>query len=155
MLSNLIISPSLVNALKLTEKPKIAGSIKGSGILKGTLKRPELKAKLTAKQLVYNEFKQGKEALVVDADLEVSEAGLFELKKLQAKSGKNQITATGRATEPYAITWDIKAVDLKQFSPQLSGSVVGKGFFKGSLDKPQINLKLSAFKADFANWKSL
>jgi translocation and assembly module TamB len=147
------ISPSLASALKLTEKPLIGGSIKGAGILKGTLKRPEIKAKLTAKHLVYNEFKQGKEALFVDADLEVSEAGLFELKKLQAKSGKNQIVANGRATEPYAITWDIKALDLKQFSPQLSGSVVGKGFFKGTLDKPQINLKLSANRLAFEGFK--
>jgi len=147
------ISPSLVSALKLTEKPLIGGSIKGSGVLKGTLKRPELKAKLTAKHLVYNDFKQGKEALIVETDLEVSEKGLFELKKLKVKSGSNEIVASGQATEPYAITWDIKATDLKQFSPQLSGSVVGKGFFEGAFGAPKIKLKLTANRLAFDGFK--
>jgi len=147
------ISPSLVSALNLTDKPIIDGSVKGSGTLKGTLKAPELKAKLTARNLVYNDFKQGKKALDVETDIEVDESGNIQLKKLLAKSGKNEIKAKGQANEPFSLSWDIKAHNLKQLSPQLSGSIVGVGIVKGTLKTPQASLKLTAKGLAFDTFK--
>ncbi len=127
----------------------VAGSIKGNGILRGNLDRPEVKIAITANGLVYEDFKQGKESLELDGEL-VLEAGVLQLRELLFKSGINTVKASGQASEPFDLKWEIDAKSLKQISPRLSGKTIlagkikGKGSLKGTLNKPEIKVKVVA-----------
>ena len=121
----------------------VAGSVKGSGVLKGSLIRPEIKIDVIAKGLAYQDFKQGTEDVALIGDL-VLEGGALQLKTLVLKSGVNSIKASGQASEPFDMKWMIDANSLKQISPLLAGKIKGTGELKGSLKKPEVKIKLAA-----------
>ena len=131
---------------------KIGGSLKGSGVLRGKISSPEFKVKLTAKNLFYEDFKQGKETLVLEGDAALVD-GKPLLKNLSLKTGDNSIRATGKASEPFDLKWDIAANNLKQLSPQLAGQVRGSGIFKGTIKKPEFQVKLQANHLAYQDFK--
>ncbi len=131
---------------------KIAGSLKGEGVLKGKIKSPEFNVKLIANNLAYDSFKQGKESIILDGDAALVNDKLV-LKDLSLISGKNKISASGKASEPYLLKWNIAAKDLKQLTPQLSGSVNGTGIFKGTLLKPEFQIDLEANRLAYQDFK--
>lgn len=122
---------------------QVAGSLKGSGTLKGEIKTPEISVNLVADGLVYENFKQGKESLILDGEL-VLDKGALQLKDLILKSGVNSLKASGQASEPFNLKWDIDANSLKQVSPLLAGKIKGNGVLKGSIKKPEVKVKLAA-----------
>ena len=135
--------------------PSLAGRIKGSGILKGTLKQPEAKLKIASNGLVYKALKQGKETLFIEGDIGVkrtAKGDIIQLKTASLKSGKNKLEASGQASEPFDLKWKIDANSLQQVSPllgslldkKLAGKIKGAGSLKGTLKKPQIKIKLAA-----------
>jgi len=123
----------------------VAGSVKGSGTLKGSLIKPEIKINAIAKGLVYEDFKQGKDDIALNGEL-VLDGGKLQLKTLVLQSGVNSIKASGQASEPFDVTWVISANSLKQISPSLAGKIKGTGELKGSLKNPEIKIKLAANK---------
>lgn len=131
---------------------KLGGSLKGSGELKGTTKKPQFKVKLIANRLVYNEFEQGKDSILLEGEAALVD-GKTVLKDLVLKSGNNAIRATGKASEPFNIKWQIDADNLGQLSPKLAGQVKGTGVFTGTLKKPQFNIKLQANRLGFNDVK--
>jgi len=134
------------------QKLKLAGSLIGSGELRGNLKKPEFKVKLTANKLVYNDFKQGKENIVLEGGAALVD-GKTVLKDLSIKSGENTVRATGKASEPFDIKWQIEANKLSQLSPQLAGQVKGSGSFIGTLSKPEFDIKLKANRLAYEDLK--
>jgi translocation and assembly module TamB len=128
---------------------KIAGSIKGNGTLRGNLDKPEVKIAATANGLVYEDFKQGKESLELDGELAL-EGGVLQLRELRLKSGINTVKASGQASEPFNLKWEVDAKNLKQISPRLEGETIlagqikGKGTVTGALNKPELKVKLAA-----------
>ena len=136
------------NLSKLT----IAGKIKGNGTLKGRLVKPEIKVNLSANNLVYNEFKQGRDTLYLKGNMGLNR-GALQLKNLLLKSGQNELSASGQASEPFNLNWKINANNLRQLSPQLAGSIVGKGKLTGSANKPLVKVKLAANKLAFKDIK--
>jgi len=121
----------------------IAGKIKGSGTLKGRLSKPQIKVNLRADQLVYNEFKQGKETLFLKGKM-VLDKGALQLKDLMLKTGSNELRASGQASEPFNLSWNIKAHNLRQVSPLIAGSINGNGQLRGTIKQPEVNVNLSA-----------
>ena len=146
------ISPNLISALKLENLSNIGGGIEGSGTLKGNTFNPEVKAKVITRNLVYGDIKQGKEAITLDVNMGVDKKNVI-LKELIVKSGKNQIKATGQASEPFDLNLEVKVVDLKQLSPDLAGKITGSGSLKGSVEAPKANLNLTASSLDVAGFK--
>ncbi len=135
--------------------PSLAGRIKGSGVLKGTLKQPEAKLKIATNGLVYKDIKQGKETLLIEADIGLSRTAkgdIIQLKTVSLKSGKNKLEASGQASEPFDLKWKIDANSLQQVSPllglllekKLAGKIKGEGSLKGTLKKPEVKIKLTA-----------
>jgi len=120
----------------------IEGSLKGSGVLRGNLDMPVIKTKIIAKGLVYEGFKQGKESIQLDADLAL-EGKTLQLRELLLKSGTNIVKASGQASEPFDIKWNIDAKNLKQLTPRLSGVIKGSGALKGSLKKSEVLVNIS------------
>lgn len=88
----------------------------------------------------------------------ISAAGRFTLKDsiLSAKrflveTDKNQVFVEGRITEPFDLSWDIKATHIGQLVPGYQGSIVGKGVIKGTTIEPTGSgkLKIKNFKGEF------
>ena len=140
--------------------PQLAGSIKGNGILKGTLEKPEAKIKISTNGLVYKELKQGKETLNIESEIAVNRTGkgdVIQLKSLNVKSGVNTVEASGQASEPFDLKWKIEANSLRQISPLLAsvldkniaGKIVSSGSLKGTLKKPDVKIKLTANNLEY------
>jgi len=110
----------------------VAGRIKGSGTLRGNLDKPEVKIAATANGLVYEDFKQGKESLELDGELAL-DGGVLRLRELRLKSGINTVKASGQASEPFDLKWEIDAKSLKQISPRLEGETILAGKIKGEV----------------------
>ncbi len=142
-----------VNANNLKQlSPQLAGKIKGNGQLKGTIKKPEIKVKLTANNLAFKEIKQGKEALILEGELGMVN-DVIHLKNLSARSGKNSIIATGQASEPMNLQLKIDARNLKQVSPELSGRIRGEAQIKGAYNSPVIKTSLIASGLRYQEYK--
>lgn len=122
---------------------KLAGQIKGKGLIKGTLKKPEINLNVRADNLVYDDFKQGKEALFVEGEL-VLEDKRLTLKNVLARTGNNRLQVSGVASEPINIKWNLDAQKLTQVSPDLGGNLIGDGTLQGSYKSPLIKAKIKA-----------
>lgn len=146
------ITPNIISSLKLKDISNIGGNIKGKGTLKGSSFNPEIRASVTAQNLVYGEIKQGKEVINLDVDMGVEKKNIL-LNKLIVKSGKNRVNAKGQASEPFDLTLNVDVQDLKQLSPDLAGKITGSGSLKGSTEAPEINLNLTANSLDIAGFK--
>jgi autotransporter translocation and assembly factor TamB len=70
-----------------------------------------------------------------------------------AHIGQNKIEASGKASPPFDLIWDINANDLNQILPDLSGKLMAKGTLKGSLEQPILNAKLDANKISYQHYK--
>ena len=133
-------------------KLNVGGSLKGRGILKGELSNPVFNIKLVANNLVYEDIKQGKDALILEGSAALLNSKVV-LKGLSLKSGSNQISVTGKASEPFDLNWTLKAKNLKQLSPQLAGEIKGIGSFQGTIKQPEFQVKLEASKLAYQDFK--
>ena len=133
--------------------PELVGRIKGSASLKGEYKAPQVISKLSANNLGFGEFKQGKETLQLNSDVGIDENGEIKLKGVFAKLGTNKLTLSGKATEPYDLKWGINANKLKQISPLLNGSIKGSGVLKGTQNDLTSTLQLNAINLVFNEFK--
>ena len=70
-----------------------------------------------------------------------------------ANIGKNKIKASGKASPPFDLSWDINAKHLKQLLPDLSGKLIAKGTLKGTLEQPILNAKLDAKNIHYQHYK--
>lgn len=133
-----------VNANNLRQiSPQLAGSVNGSGQLKGAIDKPTVKVTLAANRLAYNGITQGKETLFLAGELGLNK-DIIQLKNLSVKSGSNRIVVSGQASEPFNLNWNVDAKNLKQLSPELAGQIKGNGQLKGSIKKPEIKIKIVA-----------
>ncbi len=137
-----------INANNLKQlSPQLAGQIKGNGLFKGSIKKPELKVKLKADKLVFQDFKQGKHSLLVEGDVSVdTQSGAIQVKQLNAKTGENTLEATGQASEPLKLNIKVDAQDLSQVSPDLAGRIQGTGQLFGDYKSPIIKTELITSK---------
>lgn len=126
---------------------ELRGKIKGSGSIKGSFKKPQIKTNLRADNLVYQEYKQGQEPLFLEGELALEDK-LLILKNVIAKSGKNRVLVNGKASEPMNIKWEIDARQLAQISPDLGGNIQAQGELQGGYKSPLIraNIKASALR---------
>jgi len=78
---------------------------------------------------------------------------------LDLQLGDNQLTITGKASEPYNLKWNIDAKNIKQILPKqladlnIAGSVKGGGTLKGKLNKPEISLNIVANDVEYEDFK--
>ena len=128
--------------------PLISGRVKGVGVLTGTQKILASTLKLSANNLVFNEFKQGKETLTVDGEVGLNEK-VIQLKSLLAKSGKNSINVSGQASEPVDLNLKIDAQQLSEVSPDITGRITGTASVKGAYASPTIITNLLGSKLSF------
>lgn len=114
---------------------KLAGQLKGTASLKGTRDKPQLVFKLNARNLAYQDYKQGKETLFVEGDVALDKATSskpqIKLKHILAKTGNNSVQLSGIASESMNLKWKIDAQNLTQVSPDLGGRIVGEGELQG------------------------
>ncbi|MGK0271119.1 MAG: autotransporter translocation and assembly factor TamB [Cocleimonas sp.] len=133
-----------INAANLKQiLPELAGEIKGSAVIKGEYKAPQVESKLTLKNLAYGDFKQSKETIFLDTDVGLEENEL-KIKNIIAKIGENQVKLIGKATEPFDLEWNIDAKNLAQVSPLISGRIKGGGVLKGTQKIPSTSFELNA-----------
>ena len=124
--------------------PELTGKIKGSAIVKGEYKAPQIESKLTLKNLVYGEYKlSNTENIILDTSIGL-EDGELNIKNIIAQIGKNKIKLSGKATEPYDLKWSIDAKNINQITPLLKGQIKGEGVLKGTQKKPTTSFDLSA-----------
>ncbi|PID33744.1 MAG: hypothetical protein CR955_01115 [Thiotrichales bacterium] len=133
-----------VNAKSLEQlAPDIKGKVKGTVVIKGEYNKPEILAKVTTSNLKYGGYEQSTFPILIETDIAVDN-DVLKLKSVQIKNGQNIINLSGTATEPVDLRWDIEANDLKQISPQLSGSINGHATLKGLINNPVAVLDISA-----------
>lgn len=138
-----------VNAKSLKQiTPLINGRAKGIGVLTGTLEELKTTLKLNVNNLVYDEFKQGKETLFLEGELGIYEK-VIQLKSLLAKSGENSIEVTGQASEPVDLKIQIDAKQLSEVSPDIAGRVTGNASVVGAYNSPTIITNLLGSKLSF------
>ena len=75
------------------------------------------------------------------------------LQNVLAHLGKNKIQASGKASPPFDLSWDINATHLNQILPDLSGQLIAKGTLNGTLEQPILNAKLDARKIRYQQYK--
>ncbi len=68
----------------------------------------------------------------------------ISLQNVLANLGQNKIKLNGKGSPPFDLQWDIKANDLNQLLPDLSGRLFASGTLKGELEQPILNAKLNA-----------
>ena len=68
----------------------------------------------------------------------------FDVDKVKAQLGDNTLTANGKANPLFDLKWNLKANDLSQVLPDLSGKLDAVGTLQGDLEKPQLNATVSA-----------
>lgn len=125
--------------------PELSADIQGTSKVFGFYKEPEIQSKLTIKKLDYAGFVQTKHSINIDADLSLDNEELV-LKKLSLNSADNEISGSGKASEPFNIEWDIKANNLAQLHPDLKGRVSGKGELKGTINEPLLKVDIKGNK---------
>ncbi len=126
--------------------PELSGNIKGEAIVKGEYKTPEIESNVSANELSYGDFKQGKETLTLKTNVVLEEDESLQIKNLVATLGKNEVKLTGKATEPFALNWEVNAQALNQISPLVVGKIEGGGVLKGTSNDLTTTLKLKADK---------
>ena len=124
--------------------PELSGDVKGTAVVKGKYKTPEIESNLSANQLQFNEFKQGKETLNLITKVVLEEDESLQIKNLIATLGSNEVKLTGKANEPFDLTWNIKAEKLNQISPLVLGELEGEGVLQGTVSDLVTTLKLKA-----------
>ena len=129
--------------------PELSGNIKGNAVVKGQYKTPEIESSLTANELSYGDFKQGKETLYLKTNIVLEEDESLQIKNLVATLGSNKVGLTGKATEPFDLNWNINAENLNQISPLLLGQLQGEGVLQGTPKELVTTLKLKADKLVF------
>ena len=79
------------------------------------------------------------------------------LDTVQADLGQNKIKASGKASPPFDLSWDIDATDLSQLLPDasldLAGKLTAKGTLKGSLEQPLLNANINAENLRYKKYK--
>ena len=75
------------------------------------------------------------------------------LQNTRANIGQNKIKASGKASPPFDLSWDIQANNLNQLLPDLSGKLIATGTLKGSLKQPLLNAKLNAQQIRYEQYK--
>jgi len=132
--------------------PKLAGKIKGSTVIKGDYKTPQIESKLTANSLGYGDIKQGKDTLYLNTNI-VLEDELLQIKHITATLGSNELRLKGKATEPFDLEWNIDAKKLSQLSSLVNGRLKGNGVIKGTQKKLSTILEISANNFAFDGFK--
>lgn len=121
----------------------IKGNVIGKGELKGTIKEPVIKVNIKGNKLAYKDFNQGDFPLDLQGEI-ATKKKIILLKNLLAKSGNNSVLINGTANEPLNLQLHVKAENLKQVSPDLSGQVFGNTQVLGKYKSPIIKTKLTA-----------
>ncbi len=75
------------------------------------------------------------------------------LQNTLANIGQNKLKASGKASPPFDLSWDINASNLNQLLPDLSGKLIASGTLKGSLEHPLLNAKLNAKQISYQQYK--
>jgi len=150
---------------------KLAGQIKGKGSIKGTLDKPEITLNVRADNLVYDDFKQGKNTLFVNGKIKSTtltgtagaEKNHISTDGLEIKLGDNKIRVAGIVSEPVDLKIDIDTGNLKQIAlvnksskandMKLAGRVKGTVSVKGFFKKPEIKLNIRADKLAYQDYK--
>ena len=142
-----------VDAKNLTQLlPELAGKIKGSAVVKGDYKAPQIESKLTANNLRYGDIKQGKDTLYLNTNVGL-ENELLQIKSITATIGSNELKLKGKATEPFDLEWNIEAKKLNQLSSLVDGQIKGGGVLKGTIKKLTTTLELRANKLIYGDFK--
>ncbi len=121
--------------------PLLQGRVNGGGVLTGTQKNLSTTLKIKADNLVYQDFKQGKDSLFVEGQIDLNNE-VINLKSLLARSATNSININGRASEPMALDIKINAQNLSEVSPDISGRVTGSANIQGGYSSPTIKTNL-------------
>ena len=79
------------------------------------------------------------------------------LENVQADLGQNTIKASGSASPPFDLSWDINADNVNQLLPEasldLSGQLTAKGTLKGNLEQPLLNANIHAKNLRYQHYK--
>jgi len=142
-----------VDAKNLTQLlPELAGEIKGSTVIKGDYKAPQIESVLTGNGLRYGNIKQGKDTLYLNTNVGL-ENELLQIKSITATIGRNVLKLKGKATEPFDLEWDLDARKLNQLSSLVNGRLKGNGVLKGTIKKLTTTLQLSANNLIYDDFK--
>ncbi len=135
-------APDLNQLLENAGTQKLAGQINATAKLTGTRDKPQLVFKANARNLVFEEYKQGKQPLFVEGDIALDKASSSKpqitLKSIVAKTGKNTLQLSGVASESMQLKWKLDAQNLSQVSPDLGGRIIAEGELRGLYDSPVI-----------------
>ena len=127
-----------INAKNLKQvSPLLSGQVNGVGSLTGTPKNLKSTLKVNANNLVFNEFKQGKETLLLEGELGLAEK-VIQLESLLVKSGTNSVIVSGQASEPVDLDVKVNAQNLAEVSPDLKGRITGTASVAGDYASPTI-----------------
>ncbi|MEH6457097.1 MAG: translocation/assembly module TamB domain-containing protein [Cocleimonas sp.] len=144
----------IIDAENLTQLlPELTGKIQGLASIKGQYKTPKIISKLSANNLSYGNITQGKKTLFVNTDVGLQEDGSLQIKNIIATLGKNELKLSGKASEPYDLTWDVNAKNIKQITPLISGRIKGTGVLSGTVKELKSTLKLNANSLEFDDFK--
>jgi len=76
----------------------------------------------------------------------------LNIQNIIAQLGQNKVKASGKASPPFDLNWDINASELSQLLPDLSGKLIATGTLKGTLEQPVLNAKLDAKKIKYQKY---
>lgn len=116
--------------------PKLRGDAKGHGTLRGLADGSQLQVEVQSLS--------GKlQGYALNAKGEVAWGeGMLALQDVLVEAGGNRVQATGRATEPFDLRWQVDAPDLSKAWQGLAGRLQGAGTLQGSLAQPNIQANL-------------
>ncbi|SDZ76236.1 autotransporter secretion inner membrane protein TamB [Thiothrix caldifontis] len=137
-----------VDAPKLAQlDPRIRGTAKGNGTLRGLLDGSRL-------QLEVVELAGNVEGYDLQAKgkLDWGDAKLAA-QDVVIQSGANRVEVSGQATEPFDLRWKVDAKNLAKAWKGLEGSLQGEGVFKGKLGKPEIQADLQGSKLRYQDYR--
>ena len=120
--------------------PKLNVRLNFSAKSDGTLKDNNINANIDIKKLsgTYN----GKK-LSASSTLSVSNDSL-NIHSFHFQLGKNTISANGKIGKSNSINWQVNIKSLKQIHSDFTGTLVSKGFLRGSLKSPLIGGNIEA-----------
>jgi translocation and assembly module TamB len=127
--------------------PKINGTAKGNGTLRGLPDGSELQldvVDLSGKVEGYDLNAKGK--------LDWGKA-MLAAQDVVIQSGGNRLEVSGQATEPFDLRWKVDAKNLAKAWKGLEGSLQGEGILKGKLDKPEIQADLKGSKLRYQDYR--
>jgi translocation and assembly module TamB len=128
--------------------PQLAGNVTGKVEIKGSYKRPEINAKLSATKLAFNQFVQTNKPINVEGNLAVINSD-FVLEGLSINSGSNRLKIEGKVSEPVNLKWEVNTQKLDQIFSQIGGGIKGSGDLKGSYTKLESNLDIALDQVRF------